>query len=264
MAFQGKAVPLDKSAVNDVITPLGIEEASLWAIIEVETSGVGFMASKQPIILFERHKFSQKTAGKWDSTYPDISNPVWGGYGPAGQHQYDRLAQAIKLNESAALESASWGLGQVMGENWSSLGYASVAAFVSEMCESEGRQLHAMALFISHKGLAAKLKQKSWAEFALGYNGAGYAKNSYDTKLDQHYQKLAAGPLPDLRIRTAQLALTYLSSERPRLDPHGVDGWLGRMSQSALQEFQKGVPLAPNGVLDDATYSALLAAAGLK
>jgi len=58
-------------------------------------------------ILFERHKFSRATSGRFDETHPGISNPVQGGYGAGGAHQYDRLAEAILLDREAALEGAS-------------------------------------------------------------------------------------------------------------------------------------------------------------
>ncbi|NJM92326.1 MAG: N-acetylmuramidase family protein [Rhodospirillaceae bacterium] len=74
------------------------------------------MPNRRPKILFERHIFHQRTNGKFDATHPDISHPKWGEYGKASA-QYDRLGRAMALDRQAALESASWGLPQVMGFN---------------------------------------------------------------------------------------------------------------------------------------------------
>ena len=71
-----------------------------------------------------------------------MSQPTAGGYGPAGVHQYDRLAAAISLYRDAALQSASLGLGQVMGMNFQAAGFDSVEDMVAAMVESEDRQLN--------------------------------------------------------------------------------------------------------------------------
>lgn len=63
MEFAGKALPFGQTEINDIVKMLAISETALWTVIEVETSGVGFLPSRQPAILFERHKFSRKTGG---------------------------------------------------------------------------------------------------------------------------------------------------------------------------------------------------------
>ncbi len=114
---------------------------------------------------------------------PDISNPAPGGYGQGGAAQYDRLERAQLLDRGAALRSASWGIGQVMGFNAASAGYASVEEMVTAMRESENEQLLAMAGEIAETGLDRALGAHDWPTFARGYNGPGYAKNRYDTRL---------------------------------------------------------------------------------
>lgn len=258
MEFTGLARPLEQSSIGSVLDSLSINEATLWSVIEVETAGVGFLANRQPAMLFERHKFSMKTEGVYDTKFPDISDPVWGGYGKDGVHQYDRLYIAIELNKSAALESASWGLGQVMGENWKSLGYADVETFVGGMIDGEGQQLEALARFIIKNGLSTKLQQRDWAGFARRYNGPGYAENGYDVKLAQHYQQLATATPRDLRTRAMQLYLTYLSVKNPEFNPNGVDGFMGKRTKNALTAYQTKKSLSVTGLPDDATYQSIL------
>ncbi len=45
------------------------------------------------------------------------------------------------------------------------------------------------ASFISTTGLVKHLKTKNWAAFARGYNGPGYAKRAYHTRMAQAYSR---------------------------------------------------------------------------
>ena len=74
------------------------------------------MPDRRPQILFERHIFHRLTDGKFDDG--QISDPAAGGYGARGAAQYDRLALALAKDADAALQSASWGIGQIMGMNY--------------------------------------------------------------------------------------------------------------------------------------------------
>ncbi len=96
---------------------------------------------------------------------------------------------AAQYHRASALESASWGIGQVMGYHWEILGYASLQAFINAMYKDEVLKLEAMCQYIQVNGLVNALKNKDWKAFASGYNGAAYAKNSYDVKLANAYEK---------------------------------------------------------------------------
>ncbi len=88
------------------------------------------------------------TGGRFDQSHPGISTSSWvRNYGAAGAHQYDRLAKAIALDRRAALESASWGMFQIMGGNFAACGFADVDAFVAAIVESEMRHLKAFIEF---------------------------------------------------------------------------------------------------------------------
>jgi hypothetical protein len=181
-----------------------------------------------------------------------VSNAESGGY-TGGVSEYKRLAQAVALDRKAALESASWGLGQVMGFNSGSAGFANAEDLVRAMCESEDRQFGAMLAFIDHEGLAGFLQAQDWRTFARRYNGPAFEKNKYDVKLKDAHAEYAANGTPDLRARAAQLYLTYLD-----YDPGGIDGRFGPRSQRALKEFQEGEGMSPaSGRLDDATFDRL-------
>ncbi len=167
---------------------LGTNVAVVKAVVTVETSGSGFLLDGRPKILFEAHWFSDYTNNRYDRTHPHISSAVWNPslyIGGAGEH--DRIEQAKSLDREAALMSASWGLGQIMGGNYRAAGYTNVEEFVEDMHESEGKQLIAMVSFIRSQGLDRALRALDWASFARGYNGESYAVNRYDVRLAEAY-----------------------------------------------------------------------------
>lgn len=175
---------------------LGIDVAALRAVIEVECKGSGFNANGTPVILFERHVMRQRLiANKRDidlslisAERPDLCSKSTGAYGLYSA-QHGRLNAAAQYHRDSALESASWGIGQVMGYHWKALGYPSLQAFINAMYKDEASQLDAMCRYIQVNNLVNALKNKDWKAFARGYNGKAYAKNSYDIKLANAYKK---------------------------------------------------------------------------
>lgn len=135
LPFQSSAIPLSSQGVSTVAVKLDVHVPEIWAVLGVETSGCGYLADPRPQILFERHVFHRLTNGVFDDG--DISDPNPGGYGPRGAQQYDRLSRAITLDREAALRSASWGLGQIMGFNCKAAGFPDVEAMVAAMSASE-------------------------------------------------------------------------------------------------------------------------------
>ncbi|WP_349929483.1 N-acetylmuramidase family protein [Acinetobacter sp. A1-4-2] len=187
---------LNEAQIAAQAKALGIEVAALRAVIEVECKGSGFNADGTPVILFERHVMRQRLiANKRDidlslisAERPDLCSKSTGAYGLYSA-QHGRLNAAAQYHRNSALESASWGLGQVMGYHWKALGYQSLQAFINAMYKDEASQLDAMCRYIKVNNLVDALKNKDWKSFARGYNGAAYAKNSYDVKLGNAYKK---------------------------------------------------------------------------
>jgi hypothetical protein len=196
ISFTGAAVPISQTGFGNATALNGIENEALWAVLSVETSGCGFLPDRRPKILFERHIFSRLTGHQYDADDPDISAPTAGGYGPGGANQYVRLQSAMMLNSEAGLQSASWGLGQIMGENYKTGGFASVDAMVTGMVGSEDAQLSGMAAFIKANGLNTALASHDWAGFARHYNGPDYAANNYDGLLGSFTRALYPGAAP--------------------------------------------------------------------
>jgi hypothetical protein len=236
-----------------------VHAPEIWTVLAVETSGCGYLPDLRPQILYERHIFHRLTQGKYDDG--DISDPTPGGYGACGAHQYDRLNVAIAKDRTAALQSCSWGIGQIMGENYSLAGFADVEQMVAAMSQSEDQQLAAMGNFLVSSRLNIPLQAHDWASFARGYNGPNYAIHRYDIRLNAEFQKYSAEGLPDLNVRAAQLYLTYL-----HFHPGPADGIAGKRTSSALADFQTQYRLTKTSIIDpetDAQLSSILAATSL-
>lgn len=169
---------------------LKCEVAAIMAVAHVESTGSGFLFDARPKILYERHIFHRLTKGRWSSSHPNISNSKPGGYGKAGVHQHDRLAIAAALDRNSALQACSWGKFQILGENWKDLKYNSLQEFINCMYRSESEHLDSFIRFIQRNRLDGYLRTKNWAAFARRYNGPAYAKNKYDIKMANAYNKL--------------------------------------------------------------------------
>jgi hypothetical protein len=246
--------PLSPGGVQEILASSGLGFAELWSVLSVETCGCGYLPDRRPKILFERHVFSRLTGHRYDADDADISQPTAGGYGAGGANQYERLSAAMQLDRSAALQSASWGLGQIMGENFAAAGFADAEKMVSAMTLSEDNQLKAMVSFMNTMHLIGTLQAHDWAGFARRYNGPNYAANNYDALLAHFYERYAQGPLPDLATRSAQVLLTFKGFR-----PGAIDGVCGATTQSAIAAFQKGAGLTQTGVVDDTLLQALAA-----
>lgn len=188
--FIGASKRLDDLDLPRLGALIGVGEDEIHAFIDVETRGHGFDDKGRPIILFERHKFYEyvPAAKRTAAVNAGLASKTPGGYGSQAD-QYPKLLKAIDIDETAALKSCSWGLGQVLGANFADCGYDSVQDFVKGMMADEDIQLKASIDFIIKNGLGPKLKAHDWAGFAAGYNGKNYRINQYDTKLADAYRK---------------------------------------------------------------------------
>jgi hypothetical protein len=175
---------------------LGVDPVCLRAVAAVESSGTGFLPppSDLPKVLFEGHIFHRQTHGRFDAIAPDLSYPQWdrSKYSGLLAGEWNRLNAAIALDRSAALQSASWGMFQIMGFNYTLCGFDDVEAFVDAHKNGAEAQLAAFARFIARPPFLSALRSRNWQAFAAAYNGPGYAKNRYDNKLAAAYARLGA------------------------------------------------------------------------
>jgi|SRR4028119_1047472 Protein of unknown function (DUF3380). len=192
--------------IQELGKEFGYNSNSIRAVMQVEAPKGGFLPSGRVTILFERHKFYQflrltpSKQAEMIRLHPGIYNPRSGGY-IGGEKEWDRLEKAQEFGKVAALKSASWGRGQIMGFNFAAAGFASVQEMVLSFSESEQNQMRGMLRFIKadrRLDLIMRLQNptlKEWESFAERYNGRNYRDNDYHTKLQNSYSKLVLADL---------------------------------------------------------------------
>lgn len=271
MEFVGPATKLSGGDITAVAAALQCTSAAVHAVCDVESAGGGFLPDGRPKILFESHSFHTLTHGRFGVS--NISTPSWvRNYGPGGAHQYDRLAEAMKLDRAAALQSASWGMFQIMGSNHAACGFSDIEAMVAAMVESERRQLDAFSAFCRSERIDRFLESSppAFALFAARYNGPGYAQNAYDVKLAGAFRKWQARPdaaanpaprtVPELHYATLQAGSQspLVAKVQTLLGIDPADGDFDtEATLPAVKEFQKAHGLVDDGVIGPLTAKAL-------
>ena len=193
----GAALALVQADFTQAARELGVEAAAIHAVSAVESGGrSGFDGRKRPVLRYENHIFRSLTKSRYDKSHPDLS----AAYGSAeykathrfggvqyADEQWGLLESAFALAPDQAVMACSWGMFQVMGENYKMVGWTSLEQFVEDMFYSEAQHLRAFLGYCKSAGLVPDLKQHKWAAFAQGYNGPSYRQNNYDGLLAQYY-----------------------------------------------------------------------------
>ena len=108
--------------------------------------------------------------------------------GSMGSVVGEKLTLAACRDVDAAFASASWGKFQVMGAHWKALGYDSPLALAWSCVGSEAAHYELLARYIEHNNLAGAFRAisadlETCRAFADGYNGPGYRKFDYHSKI---------------------------------------------------------------------------------
>lgn len=176
--------PITKEEIATIAKEFNLPLASVKAVKQVESGGKGFDKTTGKIIIqFEPSWFKRKApftpSGKWSLNKVERQASEWIAFN-----------DAFAKNPKAAMESTSWGLMQVMGFHWKLLGFESVGAMVDFVKESEANQLRLGMMFIqTNKAMATALRNLEFGTFAYFYNGSGYKKFNYDTRLQNAYEQ---------------------------------------------------------------------------
>ena len=188
---------VSEEAWESLAKSLDVEVAALKAVATVEASGQGFLPDDpRPKILFEGHVFHRLSGGRFAAQAPNLSHPKWDRkqYSGSLKGEWRRLDAACQLDRAAALQSASWGLFQIMGFNYVYCGCADVEAFVAQQHAGAEGQLALFARFIARPPFLAALRTRNWDKFAAAYNGPAYAKNRYAEKMAAAYARFVGAP----------------------------------------------------------------------
>ncbi len=195
MILAASLTRLSQPGVVAACNVLAVPVARIRAVLKVEAAGSGFDKKGRVLILFEPHVFWRclPPGLRGQAQQRGLAYPKWGTRKyPADS--YPLLLKAIDLHPEAAFKACSYGLPQILGENHKAAGYASAQAMF-EVFRDKGEDEHvaAMARFIrSNPQMHAALKRGDMAAFASRYNGPGYRKNQYDTRLikaESYYAK---------------------------------------------------------------------------
>lgn len=271
MDFIGTGVRLAPEDYERAAKTIGCDVPAIKAVVTVEAAGAGFDAKKRPKVLPEPHYFYKLLSGaKRDrAVEAGLAYPKWGArpYATTQDARYAQIDAMIAIDAETALDSCSWGIGQIMGANAEVCGFRNAVDMVTVFLEGEGRQLDGIVGFIIGNNLAGALVRKNWAAFAKGYNGPRYAENLYDTKLATAYRKhaslqpVSADPLADGLlsigdvgdvVRELQTALNWAG-----FHTGGVDGAFGRLTDQAVRQYQAAHKLGVDGKVGRHTGAAL-------
>jgi len=191
---KGAALKLVPEDFVNAARELGIETAAVHAVALVESSGGGFDSQNRPKMRYENHHFRTLTKHRYDKTHPDLSNPYKSKlykatHSKGVEQQWKLLHDAFALAPDEAVMACSWGMFQVMGEAYKTVGWTSLEEFVKDMFYSEQQHLRAFMGFCRSRHLIADLQTKppNFTAFAHGYNGAKTV--GYDVKMRTYYRQ---------------------------------------------------------------------------
>lgn len=89
--------------------------------------------------------------------------------------EWQAFSLARRFDETAALLSISMGLAQIMGFNYSLLGYGAVQEMFHAFQAGAASQVHGFFRFVEARNLVAPVRRGDLHAFATGYNGPGQA-----------------------------------------------------------------------------------------
>jgi hypothetical protein len=104
--------------------------------------------------------------------------------------------------------------------NYAKVGYPTASAYVADIAESSGNQLHTFEAFVRSSGIADELQRLDFEGFARVYNGPGQVER-YGRLMREAYEriKLADGgqpaPAPATAVRIPPLGLDEPSPLAP-------------------------------------------------
>lgn len=176
-----------------VARELGVETAAIKAVVSIEAGAAmkGFWAPGVPVINFDRTMYN-KYASKAASKAGDKNAVVPEGLSGYALKEWTQLTNARRINAQGADMGTFWGMFQIGGFCYKLCGCESVEEMVSRMSYSEFEQLELFAAFIRNTGYINDLRVKNWASFSRKYNGPGYARRGYHTKMAAAYSRFKA------------------------------------------------------------------------
>lgn len=192
-----RAASVNYGSFLQAILPVGVDLNSLLAVVAVETAGQGIAPKTgKPVIRFEVHQFYERYGHlnqvafdahfTFDHVYKYKGHALRVANGTAwiplhtstaGQAaEWLALQTAMELDASSAqyaIESTSFGIGQIMGFNYRAVGYATPFEMMRDAYNINAQVQMLVAFVESDIRILTALRRKDWSTFARYYNGTG-------------------------------------------------------------------------------------------
>lgn len=253
-----------------------VELEKCLAFMQVESGNQVYATvggRNEPLIRWEGHYFYKLVPAKLlqKAIAIGLANKTVGGVkNPASQvGRYEYLERGKQLDYAAAVSSASWGIGQVMGSHWEWLGLPSAKSFEQTVRSGFSGQLKVMFLFLEKSGIIPHLRRGDWSAVARIYNGPKYANGKYHIKMKDAYASIkgsAEAVMDTIVPSSAGMLRSGSKGKEVRelqqlLSRAGfgvkVDGDFGPSTERAVKVWQKNNGLEVDGVAGKETLRTL-------
>lgn len=233
----------------------GFDADTVRAIVEVESGRAGaFGPDRRPIILYEPHVAWRVSppavqrlladAGlaraKWRKDYPPSQAARW--------DQFDRCADLA--GRDVAVMACSWGLGQVLGENWRMCGFGAPAEFEAAQATEAG-QIETMLRYLEGANMAGAINARDWRSIARAYNGPGQV-DRYAALMEAAYRRVAGQASPVV-LRVGSTGADVRRWQR--VIGEREDGHFGPATKVATETWQRANGLAADGMVGARTWA---------
>lgn len=265
----------NEEAILDAAQELNCDLWAVMAILDVESGGAPFDHQGRLLILPEKHVFWRELPKKLREPARALGLAVrkysqanYKGMGKSGSDKrWDRLERMERIDQTAALRSASYAAEQFMGFNHKLCGYALVTDFVIALAEDEDNQISALVAFLKNIGLVDEIQSLDFRAIARRYNGSGNVDHyfgllvrAYETASGVKW-KLGPSRQRTLRLGSDGGTVEALQKSLVRLGYHvTVDGDFGPATRRQLVAFQIDHGLTADGIVGAKTEVALEAA----
>jgi hypothetical protein len=176
--------------IKDITATYDIDPYFAYTVAILESNGNGYLGNGFPIIRFEKHVFKRHLNKTKATPHALRKAECLIGTG------WNTYQDALKIEERCAKLATSFGMFQIMGFNFSLVGYDSVESFVDAVEASVENQIEAFCKYVISTGCMTAIRNKDFAKFAYKYNGPNYQMNKYDEKLKRLYDSIVPSDKP--------------------------------------------------------------------
>jgi hypothetical protein len=162
-------------AILDHASASQVEPAVALAIFAVESKRAYDPSTGLVIVRFETKVFLRRSSGRLVTS--DHSGQL---------AEWKAVEEAYAINPRAALESASYGLPQLMGFNFGVTRHSDARALLLAFQRSAREQVAGFFGFVASNGLIDEARERRFVDFARIYNGKG-KEELYGAKMKKYF-----------------------------------------------------------------------------